>query len=141
MRKILIAVEGGPLTETVVKHGIKLANLLKAEIGFIYAADVTGFIGESGYTTQNYLEDLHKEARDLFDKLKSEFHITETWAFIKDGKPAAKIVETAKEWNADYIVIGTHGRTGIAHLLMSSVAEHVIRHSKVPVLVITPEHT
>lgn len=140
MKKVLIAADGGPLTENVVQHGFELAKLLKAETGFIYAADATGFIGESGYTAQNYLEDLHKEARDLFERLNTEFGIKQNWTFIKDGKPAAKIVETANEWGADYIVIGTHGRTGISHLLMSSVAEHVIRHSKVPVLVITPEH-
>jgi nucleotide-binding universal stress UspA family protein len=90
MKKILIAAEGGPLTETVVQHEIKLAKLLNAEIGFIYAADATVFIGESGYTTQNYLEDLPKEARDLIEKLKSEFHITQNWAFIKDGSPPVK---------------------------------------------------
>lgn len=140
MKKILIATEGGPLTEIVVQHGIQLAKLVNAEIGFIYAADATGFMGEGGYTAQNYLEDLHKEARELFDRLQSEFDISQNWTFIKDGKPAAKIVETANEWGADYIVMGTHGRTGISHLLLSSVAEHVIRHSKVPVLVITSQH-
>lgn len=140
MKKILIAAENGPLTESVVQHGIELAKLLNAEIGLIYAADPTGFIGEGGYTTHNYLEDLHKEARELFERLQTEFGITRNWTFIKDGKPAAKIVETANEWEADYIVIGTHGRTGISHFLVGSVAEHVIRHSKVPVLVITPEH-
>lgn len=140
MKKILIAAEGGPLTEMVVKHGIDLAKAINGEIGLVYVADATGFIGEGGYTTQNYIQDLHKEALDLFNKLKSEFNIQQSWTFIEDGRPAAKIVETANEWKADYIVIGTHGRTGIAHLLMSSVAEHVIRHSNKPVLVITHEH-
>lgn len=140
MKKVLIAVEGGPLTETVVQHGITLAHLIQAEIGLVYVVDATGFIGEGGYTTQNYIQDSHKEARELFDKLKSQFSIQQTWTFIEDGKPAAKIVETANEWEADYLVVGTHGRTGISHLLMGSVAEHIIRHSKVPVLVITAQH-
>ena len=140
MKKILIAAEGGALTEMVVKHGVDFAKAINGEIGLVYVADATGFIGEGGYTTQNYIQDLHKEALDLFNKLKSEFNIQQSWTFIEDGRPAAKIVETANEWKADYIVIGTHGRTGIAHLLMSSVAEHVIRHSNIPVLVITHEH-
>lgn len=103
-------------------------------------ADATGFVGEGGYSTQDYILDLHKEAVDLFAKLKAEFDIQQSCTFIEDGKPSAKIVETAKEWNADYIVVGTQGRTGLSHLLMGSVAEDVIRHSKIPVLVITPEH-
>lgn len=140
MKKVLIAVEGGPLTETVVQHGISLARLIKAEIGLVYVADATGFIGEGGYTVQNYIQDSHKEAHELFSKLKSEFDIRQSWTFIEDGKPAAKIVETANTWKADYIVVGTHGRKGLSRLLMSSVAEHVIRHSKIPVLVVTEEH-
>lgn len=139
MKKILIATESGTLTENVVQHGIELAKLLNAEIGLVYVVDATGFMGEGGYTIQNYIQDSHTEAKELFAKLKSEFDIQQTWNFIEDGKPAAKIVETANEWKADYIVMGTHGRTGISHLLFSSVAEHVIRHSKVPVLVITTE--
>ena len=76
----------------------------------------------------------------LFTKLKSEFNIQQSWTFIEDGKLTARIVESANEWKANYIVAGTHGRTGLSHLLMNSVAEHVIRHSKIPVLVVTAEH-
>lgn len=140
MKKVLIAVEGGSLTEKVVAHGIALAKSIQAEIGLVYVADATGFVGEGGYTIQNYIQDSHKQAMDVFAKLKSEFNIRQSWTFIEDGKPAKKIVETANEWNADYIVIGTHKRTGLSHFLMSSVAEHVIRYSKIPVLVITSEH-
>ncbi len=140
MKKVLIAVEGGPLTETVIQNGITLARSMHAEIGLVYVADATGFAGEGGYTIQNFIQDLHKNALDLFARLKSEFDIQQSWTFIEDGNPAKKIVETANTWKADYIVVGTHGRTGLSHLLMSSVAEHIIRHSNIPVLVITEEH-
>ncbi len=43
---------------------------------------------------------------ELFTRLKSEFDIQQSWTFKEDGKPAAKIVETANEWKADYIVVG-----------------------------------
>lgn len=140
MKKILIAIEGGPLTEKVVMHGAELAKLIHGEVGLVYVADATGFIGDAGYTTQNYIQDLHKEALQLFGKVKAEFNIKQSWTFIEDGKPATKIVETANEWNADYVVVGTHGRTGLSHFLIGSVAEHVIRHSNIPILIITPEH-
>lgn len=71
----------------------------------IYVIDATGFMGEAGYSIQNYIQDSHKEAQVLFAKLKAEFGNVETWNFIEDGKPAAKIVETANEWKADYIVV------------------------------------
>ena len=57
------------------------------------------------------------------------------------GDPATAIVDTADEENADFIVMGTHGRTGLTRLLMGSVAESVIRRAKCPVLTIKqPAH-
>ncbi len=52
------------------------------------------------------------------------------------GNPAAEILAEAKRWGADLIVIGTHGRHGMAHLILGSVAEGVIRHASVPVLLL-----
>ena len=52
------------------------------------------------------------------------------------GDPATAIVEAAVDLNADIIVIGTHGRTGLTRLLMGSVAENVVRKAKCPVLTV-----
>ena len=52
------------------------------------------------------------------------------------GQPAKVIVDQASAVNADLIVMGTHGRTGLAHLLMGSVAEHVVRSARCPVLTV-----
>ncbi|HEY2784359.1 MAG TPA: universal stress protein [Fimbriiglobus sp.] len=54
------------------------------------------------------------------------------------GAPAEEIVDTAKEWKADLICLGTHGRTGLSHLLLGSVAERVVRLSPCPVLTCRP---
>lgn len=51
------------------------------------------------------------------------------------GTPYEKILARASEWGADLIVMGTHGRTGLAHLLVGSVAEAVVRHARLPVLI------
>jgi nucleotide-binding universal stress UspA family protein len=62
--------------------------------------------------------------------------------FNEYGDTADVIVTCSKEFKADMIIIGTHSRTGIDRLLMGSVAEHVVRHSEVPVLVVPfPEHS
>lgn len=55
---------------------------------------------------------------------------------VKTGDPAIEILATAKETHSDMIVIGTHGRTGLARLLMGSVAERVMRKAPCPVLTI-----
>jgi nucleotide-binding universal stress UspA family protein len=52
------------------------------------------------------------------------------------GQPVEAILQQAQAWQADLIVMGTHGRTGLAHFLNGSVAEAVVRHARMPVLVV-----
>ena len=58
------------------------------------------------------------------------------------GRPQDEIVKCAEDQKADLIIMGTHGRTGLAHFLVGSVAERVVRTSKVPVLTVPqPDHS
>jgi len=59
---------------------------------------------------------------------------------LAEGVPYVEITRAAKAFDADLIVIGTHGRTGLAHLLLGSVAERVLRISEIPVLVVQQHH-
>jgi nucleotide-binding universal stress UspA family protein len=62
--------------------------------------------------------------------------------FIRFGRPHEEISRFAEEQKVDLIVMGTHGRTGLAHFLVGSVAERVVRTSKVPVLTVPqPDHS
>jgi nucleotide-binding universal stress UspA family protein len=56
---------------------------------------------------------------------------------VCSGSPPNEIVQYAKDNNIDLIVIGTHGRTGFAHVLLGSVAERVVRHAPCPVLTVS----
>jgi len=55
---------------------------------------------------------------------------------VRVGRPATVIVDTARELDADLVVVGTHGRTGLEHVLLGSVAEHVVRTASSPVLTV-----
>ena len=55
---------------------------------------------------------------------------------MEEGIPHKMILKVATEWEADLIVLGTHGRTGLSHLFMGSVAENVIRHSTKPLFIV-----
>jgi len=63
----------------------------------------------------------------------------ETQTLVKVGPAAEKIIEAAQKKDADLIVMATHGRTGVSHALMGSVAEKVIRQAPCPVLTIRPK--
>jgi nucleotide-binding universal stress UspA family protein len=71
--------------------------------------------------------------QNVIDKVFKEYPVKR---FVEYGEPAEVIIRIAEEWGADVIVLGTHGRKGLAHLMMGSVAEDVIRHSKKTVVVI-----
>lgn len=58
---------------------------------------------------------------------------------IREGSPRALILDVAASEGTDLIVMGTHGRTGLAHVFFGSVAEHVVRQSRIPVLTVRQE--
>ena len=60
---------------------------------------------------------------------------------VRQGEASGEIVRFAREKKIDLIVMATHGRTGLAHLVMGSIAEQVVRHSPVPVLLVKPKKT
>ena len=60
---------------------------------------------------------------------------------LEEGNPVAEILRVAQESQCDLIVMGTHGRTGLAHLLMGSIAEPVVRKATCPVLVVKTPFT
>jgi nucleotide-binding universal stress UspA family protein len=63
------------------------------------------------------------------------------YSAIRKGVDYEEIIAYATELNAELIVIATHGRTGVLHTLLGSVAEKIIRYSKIPVLVTTPDQS
>ena len=62
--------------------------------------------------------------------------IPDAEAFVREASPRPVIVDAALELNCQMIIMGTHGRSGLAHLLLGSVAEYIVRNSKVPVLTV-----
>lgn len=136
-RKILIAVDDSAIAEKVAITGFQLGQELNAEIALLSVVDTT-FLMTDGYVTPKELaeiikNDLKKNQQLLIDKVFKEYKV---WTFVEEGKPYEMILKVGTEWEADLIVIGTHGRTRLSHLLMGSVGEHVIRHSKTPVLIV-----
>lgn len=58
---------------------------------------------------------------------------------IRNGSPHGEVVKYAKEAEIDMIILGTHGRTGLTHILLGSVAEKILRHAPCPVLTVRPQ--
>lgn len=146
-KHILVAVDGSDTSQLALREAIKLAKDQQAELRLINVIDETPITwGESGAlgVTETVFEALRQAGQAIVDKsmalvreagLKAEAILPETF-----GQRIANIlVEEAKRWPADLIVIGSHGRRGVDRLLLGSVAEGVMRLSTIPVLLIHAE--
>lgn len=127
-----------------------LAQCMKAELILLHvipeedAQIIEEVIGEGAiaHIPRGLREDVLEERKNKFKQqlkvvlsndLRSSLPIEEV---LKIGVPFLEIVKTAKEKDVDLIVMGTHGRTGLAHVLIGSVAEKVVHHAHCPVLTI-----
>jgi nucleotide-binding universal stress UspA family protein len=142
-RKIFVPVDGSKTSLAGVREAIEVAKRLGSEMrlfhvvdefvldyslgGGVYGGDLIDAIREGG-----------KRILDMAAALVREKGVAVSCRLVESiGGPAAGlIVENAKAWGADLIVMGTHGRRGLARLAMGSDAEGVVRESTTPVLLV-----
>ena len=139
-QKILIAVDNSAYSMNAAKKGFELAHQLNAIIGLIYVIDRNkeSVSVEGGITLEQSQTVLLQQAEENISQLIKMYDgVEEVMRFTPEGYPKKEVINTAKEWRADLIVMGTHGRTGLTHLLIGSVAEYVIKHAGIPVMVIS----
>ena len=139
--QILIAVDLSESSELVIKKGIELA--IKMEASVILSSVVPMYVDylqsqmsmvptpwDEIYTAQKEaaIKEL-KLVQDKFPNIPIEI-------YVEVGNAKDVIIEKAKKEKVDYIVVGTHGRTGFSHVVMGSTAEYIVRHSTMPVMVV-----
>jgi len=137
--KILISVDDSPYSIEAVKKGIELAGLTNSEIGLIHVIDESQTVGniDAGISPADGLVILEKASDKLMEGLRNlYFHDTPIQLFNPFGKPYKEIIKTAERWNADLIITGTHRTTGWKRLIIGSISEDIIRHSRIPVMVV-----
>lgn len=136
--KILIAVDSSEFSMQAAKKGLELAHQLNATAALLYVVDTSKAIGniDAGILPEQAMIVLKKEVEQTLDELAAMYNGNTILKFMPEGRPTDDILKTAEIWEADLIVMGTHGRTGLMHLLVGSVAEYVVRHSKIPVMVV-----
>jgi nucleotide-binding universal stress UspA family protein len=138
MNNILIALDFSKFSPEVARRGYALASRLGARVTLVSV--VAKYMDYARLDTGEVLPDLPEERQqqvlETLEKIKKEHPGTDTSIVCFIGDPKTGIVEAAIQENPDFVVIGTHGRTGLSHLLLGSVAEFVVRHSPLPVLVV-----
>jgi nucleotide-binding universal stress UspA family protein len=140
-KRILCPVDFSETARAAMETAIELAEKFGAEVVLVHAYPIPGYTFPDGsaVASSRMLQDLADEAarhleewRQLAVKGGAQRVSVETAV----GDPAGEIVRIAQDWKADLVVMGTHGRTGIEHALMGSIAERVVRRAKCPVLTV-----
>jgi len=138
VKNILIAVDDSESSAQAADVGIELAKQLKAKIAFVHVFDPSVAPGPTWSVPADTLMEMsEREAKGLLTRFRqraaSRSAVPE---FLELGAPAEKIIDAAKSWSADLIVMGSHGRGKIGGLLLGSVSQGVLHHAPCPVLVV-----
>jgi nucleotide-binding universal stress UspA family protein len=137
--KILIATDGSDLSKEAENQGLELAEKYGGSVTVLYVEDINippAMVGPYALAVEENVEEIQNLGKEIVEEVKEKgkkMGVTVTTMLLK-GHPAEEIINQADKF--DIVIVGSLGRSGLAHLLIGSVAEKVVRHSPVPVLVV-----
>ena len=144
-KNIMLAIDGSKVSETLVEEVIKFTKDQTVNLRIIHVLDESFLeYGGPGFDYMTLLAHWRKEGQTILDNaariITSQSSIKVETSILElkplQGRVAEAIVEEAKEWPADLLVIGTHGRRGFSRLFLGSVAENITRITTTPVLLV-----
>ena len=140
-KKILIAVDNSTCTEKAAKVGYGMALKFNAEIALLNIIEPIPATVNADFTLAPVFLEMYDNSEEnshvLLKEIENKYANGIATTYLSTIDTASHgIIQQAELWGAELIVIGTHGRTGINHLLMGSVAESVARKATCPVLIV-----
>jgi universal stress protein A len=142
IRHILAPTDFSDYSKKAISDAFELARTFGATLSLLHVLEPSPYLGEFTLPTmgEELLGDLERQASAALAQVLPEAQQAkiEVTRAVAIGAPSQKIVETAEAEHVDLIVMATHGRTGLSHLLIGSVAERVVRTAPCPVLTIRP---
>lgn len=152
MKKILISLDYDQSAQNIADVGYALAKAMDAEVTLMHVISDPVIYSSPGHVTivgfsdsmntataavqDGSTESLKKAANQFLDKTKEHLADETIQTIVKDGECAESILKTAKEMQAEVIVLGSHGRKWIEQKIMGSVTENVLHHSSIPLFII-----
>ncbi|MFZ2389756.1 MAG: universal stress protein, partial [Polaromonas sp.] len=143
-KRILVPVDGSETSNKALVTALQLAKDAGGRVQLIHVVEELAYL--SGYEQfGGYSDDLFKMMRKNGTKVLDDGLAIAQAAGVEaekmlfddfGGRLAELVADAAKQWNADLIVVGTHGRRGVGRVLLGSGAEQIIRLAPVPILVV-----
>jgi universal stress protein A len=144
IRRILAPTDFSDNSTRAVRFAAELAEKFGAELVFLHVVQdlalvLPDAVMPTPVATPN-LDDMIAAAKTGIANLVARLSLggLNPKAEVRVGSPAAEIVAAASDLKADLLCVSTHGRTGLAHFLLGSVAEKIVRYSPCPVLTVRP---
>lgn len=148
IKKILIGVDDSKFADNAAQYGFDIAHKFKAKVGLVHIVEpvvmpynnnndpLTG-ASDIGMADVELIDIQRNNSKNIVDEFVKKYGgDLEVSHFNEFGDTADGIIKCSQDFEADMIVVGTHSRSGLDRLLMGSIAEHVVRHATVPVLVV-----
>ncbi len=135
LRRILIPLDGSPRSLAIVPQVRRLLGRPGAEVKLLRVVE-RGPSGPLDFDTRGRIEDATLALRTLRDVLVGD-GVAAAWD-VRAGDAVEEILRVSEEWRASLVAMSTHGRTGLTRVLRGSVAESVLRRSRIPVLLANP---
>ena len=139
LKKILCPIDHSDCSKEALKYAVTFAMKDEAKLYLLHIIDIRSFNeGLEAMSMQipdeETLELLRIKLLDCIpEEMRDDMNVE---AIVVQGIPFAEIISTAREKEIDMIVIGSHGRTGIKHMMLGSVSEKVVRKAPCPVLTV-----
>ena len=145
IKKILCPVDFSEISANALEYAVFLASHHHADLLLLHVVEHLHEFDHYQilvFTPQELTEKMEKQAYEELRKLTEPIKKTiKVETVIRQGKAFVEIIREAKEKDMDMIVMGSHGRTGISHMLIGSVAEKVVRKAHCTVLIVRTKDT
>ena len=137
VEKILAPTDLSELSRVGLEYALELARGWGAEVTVYHVANAAELANYKAYSLEDLLNKHRKSLGQFLNENFAELlPLVEVRQKVEIGSPATNIVDEAERETSDLIVMSTHGRTGLSHVLLGSVAERIVREAPCPVLTI-----
>ncbi|MBO1224201.1 MAG: universal stress protein [Candidatus Scalindua sediminis] len=139
LKKILCPIDHSDCSKEALKYAVTFAMKDEAKLYLLHVIDIRSFDESLDTMTRQMPDDetMKQLKTKLFECVPEEIrNDMQVEALVVQGIPFAEIISIAKKNKVDMIVMGTHGRTGLAHIMIGSVSEKVVRKAHCPVLTV-----
>ena len=141
INRILVADDFSEHSDIAIKYATEFARVFEAEVLLCHVVEGATLLSEvpptgERYFPPNLVEIQEKQSREQLQKRLQDSGIEKGSIHVIEGKAFLEIVRLAKKEDVDLIIVGTHGRGAIAHVLLGSVAEKIVRKAPCPVLTV-----